>query len=56
MQMVTVLNNLGAVVVLKEGIDPKKEMLDLSALPAGTYMVRIQTDGGVFLRRLQLQK
>jgi hypothetical protein len=56
MQSVTVLNSLGAVVLVKDGIAPKTATLDLSALPAGTYMVRIQTDGGVFLRRLQLVK
>jgi hypothetical protein len=56
MRSVVVLNGLGAVVLLKDGIDPKKEMLDLSTLPAGTYLVRIQTDFGVFLRRLQLQR
>ena len=56
MQSVTVLNTLGAVVMVKEGIAPKKETLDLSALPAGTYMIRIQTDGGIFLRRLQIVK
>jgi len=56
MQSVTVLNSLGSVVMLKDGIAPKQETLDLGALPAGTYMVRIQTDGGIFLRRLQLVK
>ena len=54
MQSVTILNVLGEIVLTKEGIAPKKETLDISTLPAGSYMVRIQTDGGSFLRRVQV--
>jgi PKD repeat protein len=56
MKSVTLLNSLGSVVMQKDGVSPNQETLDLGALPAGTYMVRIQTDGGTFLRRLQLVK
>jgi PKD repeat protein len=56
MQSVTVLNSLGAVVIRQDGISAKKETLDISALPAGSYMLRIQTDGGSVMRRLQISK
>jgi hypothetical protein len=56
MQSVTVLNGLGAVMIRKEGISSTKETLDISALPAGAYMLRIQTDGGSVVRRVQISK
>jgi hypothetical protein len=56
MESAAVLNSIGAVVLKKDGLAAKKETLDISMLPAGTYMVRIQTDGGTVLRKLQVVK
>ncbi len=56
MQSLTLLNSLGAIVLRQEGIDAKRALVDAGALPAGTYLLRIQTDGGLVLRRVQLQK
>jgi hypothetical protein len=38
----------------RDKIESRKELLDLSSLPAGNYMVRIHTSGGVFFHKLQL--
>jgi hypothetical protein len=56
MESVTVLNGLGAVVIRKERIDAKKERLDVGSLAAGIYLVRIQTDSGTLVRKLQILK
>lgn len=53
-QSLTILNSIGSVVMQRDNVDNRKEILDLSSLPAGTYMIRIHTNNGVFLHRLQL--
>jgi hypothetical protein len=44
------------VVIRKERIDAKKERLDVGSLAAGIYLVRIQTDSGTLVRKLQILK
>ena len=56
MQSLMVLNSVGAQVIMKDHIDAKKETLDLSALPSGSYLIRIATDGGSITRRVQVLK
>ena len=34
---------------------PLSETIDLSALPAGIYMLRLHTDGGILLKKIVKQ-
>ena len=51
---VTVLNGLGAVVLRNTKATQGHAILDVSTFATGIYMVRIQTDGGSFIRRLEV--
>jgi hypothetical protein len=53
-QSLTILNTIGSVVLQRDKIESRKELLDLSNLPSGNYMVRIHTNGGVFYHKLQI--
>ena len=55
MGAITVLNAVGAVVAQKQAAG-KREQIDLSSLPAGSYLVRIQLDGTTTVRRMQIVK
>jgi PKD repeat protein len=55
MGVITILNAVGAVVAEKTA-SGTREQIDLSSLPAGSYLVRIQMDGNTTVRRLQITK
>jgi PKD repeat protein len=56
MQSVTVINSVGTVVLRRDGIDPKQQILDISSLASGIYLIRVQTDGGSIQQKLQILK
>jgi hypothetical protein len=56
MQSVTVLNAVGAAVLHLDHPGTRKESIDISLLPSGAYMIRINTDAGIIVRRLQVIK
>jgi PKD repeat protein len=55
MGVITILNAVGAVVAEKTA-SGTREQIDLSSLPAGSYLVRIQMDGTTAVRRMQIVK
>ncbi|RYD52904.1 MAG: T9SS type A sorting domain-containing protein [Sphingobacteriales bacterium] len=56
MQHITVLNAVGAVVREESVINGQEQRINISGLAAGTYLVRIQLDGAIVVRRLQITK
>lgn len=53
---VSVVNAVGAVVYKETFKQARKEMVNLSELPAGSYLIRVQTREGWQTQRLQLTK
>ncbi len=53
LKMIGVINTTGAVVQQLDA-HSSKELLDLSALPAGLYYLRLETDAGVLIRKIEV--
>lgn len=53
-QSVTILNTVGAVVNKVDAINAKERTINVSNLPAGNYMMTVQTDAGIISQKFNV--
>jgi hypothetical protein len=51
-----IVNSVGAVVLKHLPASGKQETIDIAGLPAGMYIVRVQTDRGSYQSKLHIRK